>query len=848
MSYSNKTHVILIKGEVRTTDVSLVKEDHECTGTCLVYYKRAQEKGKGRLYQYSLQEDKEKKNKDVIVLNKPTVLNPRIYEVYYKGKPQENVYILCHFKAEKFNYWTIGFTDGNMDTVCPDSDIKIHRKTSIIEPSKDIPEYLTQMAYLHGYDLRSSDGLVLLGDQYDHLRRGASAPLLEAYLDPTNFINPCSPLCPIPLYPFCTNASQMEAAKKALSNRISVIQGPPGTGKTETILNILLNLVLCGKSVLIVAGSNSAIDNITEKLQEEKLDFLISRLGREKNKESFVEHQKVEDLCPAKWDDQSLDIDASLSEIRQLSSELESLFIADRDLHEAIEQGKQATVLKLRRELEVSLYNEKRERLKSLSMAVLQKWLYKRFGGNYTRQSYTLEDLGEQSSRYEAFIQDYPIVLSTAFSATKCIAQNSLFDYVIMDEASQIDVATGALALSVAKNAVIVGDVKQLPNVIKEDMKIVSQALFNFFQIPKVYNYADHNFLQSICEVFKGAPETLLREHYRCHPKIVRFFNNEFYNGQLVAMTEDHGEKDVLVLRTTVPGYHAANFTNHREEEEMEYLKRDWGIDGKDAGVGIITPYNNQVKRIKDDEDIEEVIMVSTVHQFQGRQKDIIIISTVDNEYTRFVNDPNLFNVAVSRAKKQLILITNGNDNNTGTVQHLVDYIKESRGRCEKGKVKSLFDLIYPQYKKEYEEFVNAHPHIDPSEYDGQEAPSPTEIIAYGFITEVLKKFLDLTVKFRYPLRILISDTSRLEDEEEIKFAQNKDSHIDFMIFKKDMMEPFLAIEIDGSSYHIEDSFQAKRDSLKDGILAKYGIPIKRFRTKESVEEVQVLRDLLCIK
>ena len=844
MSYSNKTHVILINGEVQTEDISFAKPDGD---KFLVYYNRNQEQAKRRLYEYALDA--------VTMLDNPEVIDPLKYDVYHKGELLEKVYVICHFNRQQLKYYTIGFANSRRDIVCPEKDIITVPKNPIERYSRDIPQYLTQMAYLHSYYLRAkkdqndqndqNDKVVILGEQYDHLRRGDIAPLLEAYLDPAGFQFATSPVCKTPLYPYHTNASQMEAVSKALSNRISVIQGPPGTGKTETILNILLNLVLKKKSVLVVAGSNSATENVVEKLKEDHLDFLVAKLGNTANKDFFVGHQKVDNLCEAEWDDMTLDIPAALSQIDTQTSELVGLFMKDRELHEAIERSDQSKVLLLRDQLKSSSYSEKREQLKMLSMAVVKKELFERFGHRYRRQTYTFVDLGEDSKHYESFMKDYPIVLSTAFSATKCIAKDSLFDYVIMDEASQIDVATGALALSVAQNAVIVGDVKQLSNVIKEEMKVVSQAIFDFFPIPEEYNYAKQSFLESVCKVFTDAPKTLLREHYRCHPKIVRYFNNEFYDGQLVAMTEDHGEENVLVLRTTVPGYHEADFTNHREEEEIEDLKIVFKIDGKDKEVGIISPYNNQVKRIDDDDDIEDDILVSNIHKFQGRQKDIIIISTVDNNYSKFVNNPNLINVAVSRAKKQLIIVTNGNGNNTGTVQHLVDYIN-NKGKVEKGQIKSLFDLLYDDfYKDKYDAYVNSHPKINEDEYKGQEEPSRAEIIAYGFITDVLKDFPNLTVKFRYPLHKLITDKSRLKDNEEINFVNNKDAHIDFMIFEKNTMKPFYALEIDGASYHIEGSIQDQRDNLKNGILDKFGIHLHRFNTKKSKDEKNTLRELL---
>ena len=71
----------------------------------------------------------------------------------------------------------------------------------------------------------------------------------------------------------------------------------------------------------------------------------------------------------------------------------------------------------------------------------------------------------------QAVLSEYPIILSTTFSSRSSLGGDIAYDYLIMDEASQVDIATGALALSGAKRAIIVGDTKQLPNVITEDTK-----------------------------------------------------------------------------------------------------------------------------------------------------------------------------------------------------------------------------------------------------------------------------------------------------------------------------------------------------------------------------------------
>lgn len=95
------------------------------------------------------------------------------------------------------------------------------------------------------------------------------------------------------VFPFGGNTSQFKAVKNALNNQISVIQGPPGTGKTQTILNIIANLLVAGKTVQIVSNNNSAITNVLEKLSSNKynMGFLVASLGNSDNKKAFVQDQ-----------------------------------------------------------------------------------------------------------------------------------------------------------------------------------------------------------------------------------------------------------------------------------------------------------------------------------------------------------------------------------------------------------------------------------------------------------------------------------------------------------------------------------------------------------------------------
>src|SRR5690606_30715665 len=105
-------------------------------------------------------------------------------------------------------------------------------------------------------------------------------------------------------------------------------------------------------------------------------------------------------------------------------------------------------------------FDNKMKKYTALSMQILKAELYERYG-QQKRAPYSISELRQKS---EEFIKDYPVIMSTTYSLRQSLSDKILYDYVIIDEASQVDLATGALALSCAKRAIIVGDVKQLPN------------------------------------------------------------------------------------------------------------------------------------------------------------------------------------------------------------------------------------------------------------------------------------------------------------------------------------------------------------------------------------------------
>ena len=327
-------------------------------------------------------------------------------------------------------------------------------------------------------------------------------------------------------------------------------------------------------------------------------------------------------------------------------------------------------------------------------------------------------------------------------------------------------------------------------------------------------------------ELFPEEPATLLKEHYRCHPKIIQFCNQKFYNGKLCIMTKDYGEKDVLIAYKSVAGNHARQHSNQREIDIIKKEVIDYYLLDNNT-TGIIAPYRNQIELSQN--QLEEYIS-ETVHKFQGRECETIILSTVDNQITHFTDDPHLLNVAVSRAKNRLILVTSGNKQKSNmNITDLIDYIAYQNCDIKDSMVRSVFDYLYKQYEeRRLNYFKNRSKH---SKYD-------SENLMFELLKEILTSYSELDFITQYRLKHLIKDFSLLSSDEATFVNQSRTS-VDFLIFNKVTKVPVLAIEVDGVKYH-NNPDQMKRDSMKNNIFKNYQLPLLRLATNGSGEEEKI--------
>lgn len=480
-------------------------------------------------------------------------------------------------------------------------------------------------------------------------------------------------------------------------------------------------------------------------------------------------------------------------------------------------------------------FDEKSLEINQLSMQLFRAELARRYPYQKKRKLFSEQDLYEHSAR---FTQEYPIILSTAYSLKNSLSSHFVYDYLIIDEASQMDLATAVLVFSAAKNVVIVGDQMQLPNILSRRKRKMINAIWKMqkaYGYPSYYHAAKNSILDSALQIWKDAPVTLLQEHYRCHPKIANFFNQKFYHNQLIVMTKDCGESKVLAVYRTTPGNHARGHINQRQSDviKQEILP---ALEAQGyQHIGIITPYLDQADKLR--QQLDKAYEISTVHKFQGREKEAVILSSVDNVIGSFTDNANLFNVAVSRASHSLHVVISADRRNKNTnYGDIVKYIDYNNLEPIDSKVFSVFDLLYKDYHSQRLAYLKKHKKV--SEYD-------SENLTFAEIEEVLKRpeFSMLDVAVHASLAALLRDTAPLTAEEK-RYATNPFTHLDFLIFHKMDKTPVLVIETDGTYFHIAGTKQAERDNLKNTVLKKYDIPLLRIRTDESDIRGKILRAL----
>ncbi|MES2456065.1 MAG: AAA domain-containing protein [Bacteroidota bacterium] len=610
----------------------------------------------------------------------------------------------------------------------------------------------------------------------------------------SNYIAGTNPIIPAPketlIFPFGCNESQKLAVETTLTNTLSIIEGPPGTGKTQTILNIVANLIVQNKTIAIVSNNNAAVSNVSGKLVNDGYGMLVASLGNNDNKASFFNNLEKQ-IVNQDFEMSGDLLEMTKNEVRNLDSIMATCFqyrsklavLKTKLLDAEIEFGHVKAEQPLKQEIQSALDNKLYRKwnfrmalkLKNLLSPVdlrhklsminkvrfvlqyglfdfkgirqygeefpvylnhkfyelyiakikndileVESWLAanneeaglkhfieaskKLFNGvlfeKYSRLDKAEFNLKDYRSQFDDFVKYYPVVLSSTLSLHTSVPNGYLFDYLIIDESSQVDIIKSAVCFSCCRNVVVVGDSMQLAHIVDEQHKYLAEQYHAEYNILPAYDYVRKNILTSLKTLYQdNIKSVLLKEHYRCHPTIIGFCNKKYYDNQLVIMTSADNHP-FRIIETNISGG-KVNYNQRQIDETDFYIRENYAADF--TKVGVIAPYRKHADMLQ--KQLPDGAEADTIHKFQGREKDVIIFNTVKNNIGAFIDNPNLINVAVSRAVKEFIVVKPASmelphGTNIGDMIRYICYTTDPKETIIKGSIRSVFDLLYKEFNK----------------------------------------------------------------------------------------------------------------------------------------------------
>jgi predicted DNA helicase len=287
----------------------------------------------------------------------------------------------------------------------------------------------------------------------------------------------------------------------------------------------------------------------------------------------------------------------------------------------------------------------------------------------------------------EDVLKSADIVFATNSGAGSEFLENRTFDVVFIDEAAQAMEPSTLIPLIKAPQAIFAGDDKQLPPTILSNDERLKVSMFERFKAIYKHAYYTLEIQYRMNEKINNFPSC---EFYECKVKTFEKIKNitikdlgikedEFYAGFEPYVFFDTQGKFLEKVKKDSPSKY-----NPKEAEFVENLVKRFLQNGaKEEFIGVITPYKDHeeyIKRLLEKEGIK--VEVKSVDGFQGREKEIIIVSLVranEKEEIGFLSDIRRLNVAITRPKRKLIIVGDAKTLSVHkTYEHLIQYVKEN--------------------------------------------------------------------------------------------------------------------------------------------------------------------------
>ncbi len=475
------------------------------------------------------------------------------------------------------------------------------------------------------------------------------------------------------------NEFQRRAVRRSIGSELFLIHGPPGTGKTTTLAEGIVQMVRRGFKVLATADSNVAVDNLVEKLAHK---VNVVRIGHPARiSKSIIEHTL----------DYIVSRDIEYRKAMELWERIDGMRVEQSRYTKPTPQWRRG----MGDDEIVYLANASRS-YRGVPVEVMKgmaQWIkIQRRIDEYVKRAKKMEERA-----IIRVLENADVICTTNSTAGSEMLRDLKFDFVVIDEATQAVEPSCLIPMLKGTRILMAGDHKQLPpTVMSYDAKALQLTLFE--RLIKIYPQVS----------------ITLRIQYRMNEKIMEFPSNMFYRGLLEAhrTVKDRTIADLGIdpsrireMRDICNPEEAIIFVDLETEEEQRRGSTSYQNTGearcvtrivncllkiglKEKHIGIITPYDDQVDLLKSmipNENLE----IKSVDGFQGREKEVIVISFVranDRGELGFLTDLRRLNVAITRAKRKLIIVGNSKTLRAHPVyDSLIDYI-EHRGKVLKMK------------------------------------------------------------------------------------------------------------------------------------------------------------------
>ena len=472
------------------------------------------------------------------------------------------------------------------------------------------------------------------------------------------------------------NKSQQEAVIRSLAARdFFLIHGPPGTGKTITCVEVIAQLIQCGNKILTAADSNVAVDNLVERL--DKIGVNVVRIGHPARIIPALRRRSLDYLVQDEPDYRKA------QEFRKRAYELKE------DMKRYI-----MPEMRWRRGLsdeEIMLLASEGATTRGIPLKKIEgmkKWLDLKH--ELDRLFGDARELEERAIR--RIIKAAAVICTTNSTAGSEILKGEKFDFAVIDEATQSTEPSALIAVLKAKRFIMAGDHKQLPPTVLNEEAACRSFTKSLFE--------------RLLALHGDKIRVMLDVQYRMNEEIAEFPNREFYDGKLKADEQvkrrtlmdilpesvDEESEDVkpflfidtcdeLEERVRKGSTSRENPGEARLVKDVAERLLNMGIKPED--IAVISPYDDQVAQIKRMLHVEG-LEIKTVDGFQGREKEVVIVSFVRSNKSGtigFLKDLRRLNVSITRAKRKLVLIGDSNTlESEGCYRRLVALAKESGG------------------------------------------------------------------------------------------------------------------------------------------------------------------------